>query len=201
MGEELEVDDLVGVRLAVGQVCRRQIGELLLVECVLGIVVAEVILQRMERIPLLLAVGGVRHRPAALVIHPTAIAVGRPVGDGAAGQFIPIDSFKLFQSQPCVLQAVLRSVFQGNAFRLDDQLVGLLHIGIHRQSVDLHLPKLPRVTRDRMAHFHPLRRGYHAEVNILLRHRRHTQCQQQYNYNTFHFKQFKYRRMVSSMPR
>ena len=47
MGEELQVDDLVAVRLAVGEVGGRQVGVLLLVEGVLRVVVAEVKLQGM----------------------------------------------------------------------------------------------------------------------------------------------------------
>ena len=136
MGEELQVDDLVGVRRALGGVGRRQVGELRLIERVLGVVVAEVVLQRVEPLPLLLAKGLVWHRPAADVVHPAAPAVGRPVGDGDTRQRVAVELAQLVERQVCVAQALVAHIAYRHAFRLYHQLVSLVKVGRHRQRVD-----------------------------------------------------------------
>ena len=171
MGEELQVYHLVGVRCAVGEVGRRQVGELRLVERVLGVVVAEVVLQRMQRRPLLLAVGGMRHRAAALVVHPSAPAVGRPVGDGAARQRVAIEQAQLVERQVGVPQALVAHIAYRHPLRLYHQLISLIQIGLHRQSVDAELLDLQPVAFDLYPpaiYHHLLRRGYQAEVDVLL---------------------------------
>ena len=71
VGQELEVDDLVGVALG-GSVGGGEVGVILLIESVFGVVVAEVVFEGMECVPLLLAVGIVGDGAAALVVHPTS---------------------------------------------------------------------------------------------------------------------------------
>ena len=191
VGEELEVDDLVAVRLAVGQISRCQVGELFLVEGVLGVVVAEVVLQGVQRLPLLLTVGGVRHGAAALVVHPAAVPICRPVEDGAAGQCV-VQLTQLGEGQTGILQSLGSFVIDGNLARFNGQAVSLAIVAVEMRRLrsaspfkapflHLGLGQHTRLALRREGHL--LRRGYQAEVDLFFLCRRRQPDGQQHDYH------------------
>ena len=129
MGEELQVDHLVGMRRAVGKVGWSQVGKIALVEGVLCVVVAEIVLQGVQRGPLLLAVGGVRHGSAALVVHPSAQFVGGPIENGAAWHRV-VKLFQLIQCHVGVMQPCRSFILDGYLLGLDSNAIGLAPVAV-----------------------------------------------------------------------
>ena len=172
MGKALEVGHhkgVVGIFETVQPAVARDVGILLIVKRMLGIVVAEIKLVPLRERARLTAELAVGNRPTADVVEPSTVLVGWPVGDRHAGDAGGIEFLQLVERLEGVAPSLIGHAGHHHPIGCDVETVGLLLVLCPLDMLDKIASWRKAGGRKRaLSHLHTLWRGDDTDVDIIL---------------------------------